>query len=272
MKYSANSDCSISPSSLKAKTTPPHEFSAAGHCRRCGKYHGLGAGNCRIACLQLMELFTKQNNISLSTQWNPNEANLSLTPLFGEERGKMFGVMECIDPHGAQLFLHALSGQFNGHWLVNGWAQPVFSPQSFAELNQDEEKKIKELGRRMIHVPERSAQWYALRNERRTRSRNLMSKIHDLYHLTNFRGETRSLREVFQSERGQNPPTGTGDCCAPKLLNQAAIRGVTPIGISEFFWGKDNRSGTRRHGQFYPSCREKCTPIMGFLLCGLEKD
>ena len=32
-------------------------------------------------------------------------------------------------------------------------------------------------------------------------------------------------------------PGGTGDCCAPKLLADAAARGLRPVGIAEFFLG-----------------------------------
>jgi hypothetical protein len=95
-----------------------------------------------------------------------------------------------------------------------------------------------------------------------------MLDIHGLYRLTNFRGETASLEEAFIGSNGI--PTGTGDCCAPKLLNYAAKNNLRPLGISEFFWGKENRSGGHRHGAFAASCAEKCQPILGFMLCGLN--
>jgi hypothetical protein len=66
-------------------------------------------------------------------------------------------------------------------------------------------------------------------------------------------------------------PTGTGDCCGPKLLAQAAIEGLRPLGLAEFYWGRENRSGSRRHTTFSASCPEKCGPILGFMLCGLDE-
>ena len=69
---------------------------------------------------------------------------------------------------------------------------------------------------------------------------------------------------------GPAMPTGTGECCAPKLLHHAATHGLTPLGLAEFYVGRTNRSGTRRHGEFYAPCAEKCAPILGFLLCGVE--
>jgi tRNA pseudouridine32 synthase/23S rRNA pseudouridine746 synthase len=64
---------------------------------------------------------------------------------------------------------------------------------------------------------------------------------------------------------------GVGECCAPKLLNYAALNGLKPLGLSEFYWGKENKSGTRKHGEFYPACAEKCQPILGFMLCGIKE-
>jgi hypothetical protein len=75
-----------------------------------------------------------------------------------------------------------------------------------------------------------------------------MTRIQGLYRLSNFRGESRPMTEVFQG----GIPTGAGDCCAPKLLNHAALHGLTPLGISEFYWGRENRSGRRKHGEFHP--------------------
>ena len=66
-------------------------------------------------------------------------------------------------------------------------------------------------------------------------------------------------------------PAGTGDCCAPKLLNFAAKEGLVPISMTEFYYGKENKSGTRKHKHFYPPCSDKCEPIMGFLLSGVKE-
>ena len=43
------------------------------------------------------------------------------------------------------------------------------------------------------------------------------------------------------------PPTGTGDCCAPKLLSYAFSRNWKPVSMAECFYGKDSASGNRIH-------------------------
>jgi hypothetical protein len=95
-----------------------------------------------------------------------------------------------------------------------------------------------------------------------------MKGIHELYLLHNFRGEKVGIHTAFCEDRGI--PTGTGDCCGPKLLNYAAQHKLKPLGLSEFYYGKENKSGTKEHKKFYPCCKEKCQPILGFMLCGLE--
>lgn len=105
-----------------------------------------------------------------------------------------------------------------------------------------------------------------LRTERRETSRRLMRERHAGYYLTNFQRATRPLAEAYVGHGGM--PTGTGDCCAPKLLQLAAQRGLLPIGLVEFWWGRSPTRTTRRHGQFYAPCTDKCAPILGFMLCG----
>lgn len=107
----------------------------------------------------------------------------------------------------------------------------------------------------------------ALSAQRKKLSQGLMRAIHSIYMVHNFRGEVKSMPEIIYGSKGI--PTGTGDCCAPKLLNFAARHGYTPLGIAEFFYGLENRSATRSHKTFYPSCTDKCALILGYMLCGL---
>ncbi|MEI6332891.1 MAG: hypothetical protein WCP16_26900 [Pseudanabaena sp. ELA645] len=53
-----------------------------------------------------------------------------------------------------------------------------------------------------------------LKKQRRELSRTLQTQMHNAYVLTNFAGETRSLRELITEGA---MPTGMGDCCAPNL-------------------------------------------------------
>ena len=180
----------------------------------------------------------------------------------------MFGVLDCLTMDNTPVSLYAFSGQFNKTWCIDGWAPPLFDVETFHKINDHTEKKIKAITRKIEKTQAHSDAWLHLRKTRRTLSQALMKEIHALYSLTNFRGETKPLVEVFKGKN--NIPTGTGDCCAPKLLNYAAVNNFRPTGISEFFYGRETKSGSHHHCDFSSSCHEKCGPILGFMLCGLD--
>ncbi|MGK7932108.1 MAG: pseudouridine synthase [Microcystaceae cyanobacterium] len=104
-----------------------------------------------------------------------------------------------------------------------------------------------------------------LKTRRKVLSRQLQSQLFQAYSITNFGGESRSLDSFMQEKYF---PTGTGECCAPKLLHHAATHRLIPLAMAEFWWGKD--STDKRSGQFYGACEERCQPLMGFLLSGLN--
>jgi len=215
-----------------------------------------------------MKQLDSQDSIDLFRAGPDKDDKLKTEYLFGPAKGKMFGVMHCIAPDGTTLQLRAFSGQYNGRWKIEGWVPPLFDVDAFLITNNKIEKQIKSIGREINRNLPHSDQWLLLRKKRRELSQRLMLDIHSLYQLTNFRGETATLYQAYNNQNGI--PTGTGDCCAPKLLNHAARNNLIPLGIAEFYWGCENKSASRQHGFFYSSCKEKCEPILGFMLCGLD--
>jgi tRNA pseudouridine32 synthase / 23S rRNA pseudouridine746 synthase len=105
-----------------------------------------------------------------------------------------------------------------------------------------------------------------LKRQRKALSRQLQAQMHAAYRLTNFWGESASLQELI---RNGAMPTGTGDCCAPKLLHYAATHQLKPLALAEFWWGAPSANGDKISGKFYEACVDRCQPIMGFLLSGL---
>ena len=239
-----------------------------GYCKKCAKVHKLSPGKSIHACRELMKDFSSNPADNLVAMHEKTREPFALSELFGPSRGKMFGVMECLHPDDSITYIKAFSGQLNGIWQVEGWAPPIFDIKQYESTSYDTEKEIKALGRKIDQYTPHSKDWLMLKKLRRNLSQQLMYKIHNLYRLTNFKGETVPLHEAYNGRGGI--PAGTGDCCAPKLLNFAARHNLRPTGISEFYWGKENKAATRQHGSFYSSCPEKCQPILGFLLCGLN--
>jgi hypothetical protein len=250
------------------KSSTSHISGCSGYCARCGRDHSLPMEPALEAAHELMRTLEREDRIDLHVPRSEADPAFSLDYLRGEARGQMFGVLVYEDASGRRGAFRAFSCQYNGVWEVPEWVPPVFDVTAFHALVDPVEREIKGLGRK-IEEPGHEETRRALVRRRREMSRELMREIHGLYRLHNFRGELQPMAEVFQG--AGNMPTGTGDCCAPKLLQHAAVRGVRPLGLAEFYLGRENRSGTRRHGVVYPACEEKCRPILGFQLCGIDK-
>ncbi|BAY90556.1 MULTISPECIES: RluA family pseudouridine synthase [unclassified Tolypothrix] len=106
-----------------------------------------------------------------------------------------------------------------------------------------------------------------LKQQRQQLSRQLQAQMHAAYTLINFYGKSRSLQQLMPT----GLPTGTGDCCAPKLLQYAAMHRLKPLAMAEFWWGCASTDGEKIPGKFYPACTERCQPLMGFLLSGFPE-
>lgn len=125
-----------------------------------------------------------------------------------------------------------------------------------------------EEARKSVEEMERDLQ--ELRDARRAKSRELQDALFGRYAFLNARGETRSLLPLFASTPLGRPPSGAGDCAAPKLFQHAFRKGYEPIAMAEFWWGKSPANEVRRHGLYYPACRGKCQPILEHMLGGME--
>ena len=66
------------------------------------------------------------------------------------------------------------------------------------------------------------------------------------------------------------PPSGTGECCEPKLLQYAFTHGMRPVEMAMFWWGEPPKTEIRQHGQFYPACNGKCKPLLTWMLKGMN--
>lgn len=112
----------------------------------------------------------------------------------------------------------------------------------------------------------------SLKEQRKNMSDSLQQWLFGRYNMLNANGEARSLLSIFADTPGRVPPSGAGDCCAPKLLQHAYANGLKPVCMAEFWWGSSPKHEIRIHGQYYPACRGKCLPILTHMLQGLDVD
>lgn len=105
-----------------------------------------------------------------------------------------------------------------------------------------------------------------LQQERHDRSVALQQWLFRQFSFLNAKGESKNLTELFAS----TPPSGAGECCAPRLLQAAYKEGLHPLCMAEFWVGDSPRDELRQEGHFYPACISRCKPILRHMLQGLR--
>lgn len=145
---------------------------------------------------------------------------------------------------------------------------------SLSRESQKDRTELKQLRRDWVAKSDEIAQplhaleedLNGLKTARRELSSQAQRSLFNCYRLKNIKGVERSITQLCDQ---QLPPSGSGDCAAPKLLQLCFNLGLTPLALAEFWWGLPDSQGVRHHKQFYPACRGKCGPILPFMLDGL---
>lgn len=160
------------------------------------------------------------------------DSDIQLQSTFSE--GKMLGVLIC-----RETVLFGFSGLAAGKSHVEGFVPPIYDTENLA--------------------PGRTAE----------ESRRIQDELFHKYIVHNAKGKKLSIKEIF-ALRGINPPGGTGDCAAPKMLESAYRRKLTPLAMGEFWYGRSPGGEVREQGRFYPSCTGKCGPLLSWMMEGLD--
>lgn len=185
---------------------------------------------------------------------------LSRHPEWNNEirKGKMFGVLVCREEAGETGFLAAFSGTLGGRTRQPYFVEPVYDLMEEGSYFKQEEAAISLLARSDDEEK---------KEEGRRRSIALQRWLFAQYSFLNARGEKAGMAQLFGDVA---PPSGTGDCCAPKLLQAAYRRHLKPLCMGEFWMGQSPRNEIRKEGMFYPACSAKCKPLLRHLLQGLD--
>ena len=160
-------------------------------------------------------------------------------------QGKMLGVLVV---EGG--FLAAFSGTLCHRSTLPYFVPPVFDLHG--TYFEEEERRISAM---------------PTGEERKQRSQALQEWLFAQFHFLNGEGRTASMSDIFGDKV---PPSGTGECCAPKLLQYAFQHHLRPLCMGEFWMGNTPKGEIREEGNFYPSCQAKCKPLLGWMLRGLD--
>ena len=146
-------------------------------------------------------------------------------------------------------------------------AESQFQKAELKRIQVRWQQEIDTAKSRLDAIDNRIAQW---KTERSKRSAALQERIFSHFIMLNASGESRDLCEIFADTPQHTPPAGAGECAAPKLLQYAYTNSYHPLAMAEFWVGNSPKEEIRRHGCFYPSCKAKCKPILGWMLQGLD--
>ena len=182
--------------------------------------------------------------------------------------GFMVGALVCVNDKGERVVLEAISGisyEAGVPEPVEGPQKiivpPLVSPEQIEQALSKNDAEIHELTKKINEGQEK------LKDERTKLTTESLLNVFSLYTFTRFDGTKITLNEIIKEHGGNLPPTGTGDCCAPKLLSYAFEHGLTPISMDEVFYGRNTKNKT--NGVSYPPCDERCGYILPWIL-GLE--
>ena len=139
-----------------------------------------------------------------------------------------------------------------------------------AELHRLKKRLAADIEPHVSRLEDAQSHLDTLKEKRRTDSEDLQNWLFSNFMLLNSRGESKSLGKIFAETPLRIPPSGAGECCAPKLLQSAYLRGWTPVAIAEYWYGKPKEGEVRIHGEHYPACRGKCLPVLSWMLGGLD--
>ena len=161
------------------------------------------------------------------------------------------------DLEGLFFSLWAFSGLLDGSNTQEGFVPPLFDLQKSDEYFQQEDAIISQM-------PEGE--------EKSNRSRALQLWLFRQFNFLNAHGQSMNLCDIFDKETCRIPPSGAGECCAPKLLQFAYEHHLHPVCMAEFWLGASPKGEIRYDGEYYPACQSKCKPILRHMLQGLEVD
>lgn len=176
--------------------------------------------------------------------------------------GIMIGVLVAKNSAQENKILFTVSGisrKIEGKFHDGIFVEPIVSSKKIMTALQKNDKEIHLLTEKLKACSKDDVQDLQLRRSLLTSES--LEKVHELYSFYCFDGKNRSLKQICKNHL---PPTGTGDCCAPKLLNFAFKNNLIPLSMCEVFYGKSTEK--KMSGCKYSPCDERCGLILPEIL------
>lgn len=175
------------------------------------------------------------------------------------EAGKTLGVLIVQTDEGGLAFLAAFSGLLGGENRTDYFVPPIYDLLTPGGYFQREQARISS----MEAGAEASAalQDWLFHQYQCLSATGERADIMDIF-LRYYRATTLRPEHLARNAASHHIPSGTGDCCAPKLLHYAFAHKFRPLAIGEW-----TSRGGRIH--FRPACQGRCRPLLWFMLQGV---
>ncbi|MBR1715824.1 MAG: RluA family pseudouridine synthase [Treponema sp.] len=204
-----------------------------------------------------------------------------------KNQGLMIGSLVCLDQNGREISIVTNSG-ISRRLKIDGslpftYAPPIVPPSEIEKALTKNDKEIHDLTARLKDLEQAKADSSVdsdidskigeTKRRRKSLCEESLSTVHALYKFNclqaNPEAKVRTLKEICM-ERSRNrmeafrlPPTGTGECCAPKMLDYAIKNSLTPISMCEILLQSESDSKP------IPPCDSRCAILLPAML-GLE--
>jgi tRNA pseudouridine32 synthase / 23S rRNA pseudouridine746 synthase len=224
---------------------------------------------CLLACKQL------QDQIAAKNDWHHNFGLMDGQD--GPVIGKMFGVLVVQNDKNEVGYIAGFSGKIAGGYHHEGFVPPVFDSLTEGSFLNVGMTRLTAINREIAELMDSEnlldhAKADELKETRKSHSIQLQNQLFGEYIFLNSRKEEESLLNIFSDHLGTSPPAGAGDCAGPKLFQYAFKHGLKPLAMAEFWWGQSPKSEYWRHGEYYAVCKEKCHPILKYMLQGVDME
>ena len=182
---------------------------------------------------------------------------------FHIEKGKMFGVLVVQKEDNSFGFIGTVSGKIKSQETCNQFVPSIFDESTDNNFIYRGMTEVTQIGTKIKESKDHE-EIKALTKFRSEKSYGLQQRLFENYRFLNNKGVVQNTLQIFEKSSHGNPPAATGECAGPKLIQYAFKNNLKPIALAEFWWGTTNK--IRKHKTFYPACKNKCRPILEYML------
>jgi tRNA pseudouridine32 synthase/23S rRNA pseudouridine746 synthase len=184
---------------------------------------------------------------------------------FRTQKGKMFGILVVQEKNDVYSYIGTVSGKLPKNAICDKFIPSVFDVSVGDFFINKGMTELTEIGNQIKRANDPTV-INSLKEIRKQKSTALQQRLFENYYFLNLSGKKQNLLEIFKHSSHRNPPAAAGECVAPKLLQYAIKHQLKPIALAEFWWGSPIKNEEKQHTVFYPACKDKCRPILEYIL------